>query len=129
MTLFVQVLDGEVKQVWDTPPSEGVGNNGWRNAVEVRPAIQAGRQGYTDHRFDLTTDPVQIIWDAFEFPLEDRKFGLVRHASIEFRSFVEQQSRNPETFDVSAVEAARQAMLAKQAAIEACTTHDELDAL
>jgi hypothetical protein len=60
MTHYVQVLNGEIKQVWDTPPSEGVGNNGWRNAVEVRPAITAHRQGYTAHRFDLNTSPTQI---------------------------------------------------------------------
>ena len=45
MTHYVQVVGNEIKQVWDTPPSEGVGNNGWRNAVEVRPAITAHRQG------------------------------------------------------------------------------------
>ena len=73
MTHYVQVLNGEVKQVWDTPPAEGVGNNGWRNAVEIRPAIQAGRQGYTAHRFDLNTDPVQIIWDTYEISVADRK--------------------------------------------------------
>ena len=56
MTHFVRVENGEVKDVWDTPPQEGVGNNGWRNAVEVRPSIQAGRQGYTAHRFDLNVD-------------------------------------------------------------------------
>ena len=37
---------------------------------------------------------------------------------------------NPdEQYDAAAVETARQAMIAKQAQIDACTTHDELDAL
>jgi hypothetical protein len=40
-----------------------------------------------------------------------------------------QQARNPETYDAAAIETARQAMVAKQAAIEACTTHDQLDAI
>lgn len=129
MTHFVQVLNGEVKQVWDTAPAEGVGNNGWRNAVEVRPAIQAGRQGYTAHRFDLNVNPVQIIWDTYEISVDDRKGGMKANAGFEFQQAVNQQARNPATFDAAAIETARQAMLAKQAAIDACTTHDQLDAL
>ena len=135
MTHFVRVIDGQVKDVWDPPPAEGVGNNGWRNAVEVRPAITPHRQGYTAHRFDLNTDPVQIIWDTYEIPVEDRKNGMKANAGFEFQQVVMQQTRlqlspNPsEQFDPSAVETARQAMIAKQAAIDAATTHDELDAL
>ena len=129
MTHFVQVLNGEVKQVWDTAPSEGVGNNGWRNAVEVRPSIQSGRQGYTAHRFDLTTDPVQIIWDTYEISVDERKAGMKANAGFEFQQVVNQQARNPDSYDATAVETARQAMLTKQAAIDACTTHDALDAL
>jgi len=129
MTHFVQVLNGEVKQVWDTAPSEGVGNNGWRNAVEVRPSIQAGRQGYTAHRFDLNTDPVQIIWDTYEISVDERKAGMKANAGFDFQQVVNQQARNPETFDAAAIETARQAMVTKQAAIDAATTHDALDAL
>jgi hypothetical protein len=129
MTHFVQILNGEVKQVWDTPPSEGVGNNGWRNAVEVRPAIQSGRQGYTAHRFDLNTDPVQIIWDTFEITVDVRKNSMRSSATYGLQEAINQQARNPETYDAAVIETARQAMLAKQAAIDACTTHDQLDAI
>lgn len=129
MTHFVQVLNGEVKQVWDTAPSEGVGNNGWRNAVEVRPSIQAGRQGYTAHRFDLNTDPVQIIWDTYEISVDERKAGMKANAGFEFQQVVNQMTRNPETLDAQAIETAKQAMIAKQAAIDAASTHDELDTL
>jgi len=129
MTHFVQILNGEVKQVWDTAPSEGVGNNGWKNAVEVRPAILAGRQGYTAHRFDLTVDPVQIIWDTYDISVADRKSGMSSNAGTEFQVVINQQARNPATYDAAAIETARLAMVAKQAAIEACTTHDQLDAI
>jgi len=129
MTHYVQILNNEVKQVWDTAPSEGVGNNGWKNAVEVRPSIQAGRQGYTAHRFDLTVDPVQIIWDTYEISVADRKSGMSSNAGFEFQMVVNEQSRNPATYDAGAIETVRQAMIAKQAAIEACTTHDQLDAI
>ena len=129
MTHFVQILNGEVKQVWDTPPSAGVGNNGWKNAVEVRPTITAGRQGYTAHRFDITTDPVQIIWDTYEISVADRKGNMSLNASGDFQMLVNEQSRTPATYDAAAIETARLAMIAKQTAIDACTTHDQLDAI
>ena len=129
MTHFVQILNGEVKQVWDTAPSEGVGNNGWKNAVEVRPAITAGRQGYTAHRYDLNTNPVQIIWDTYDISVADRKSGMSSNAGFEFQQVVNQQARNPATYYAAAIETARQSMITKQAAIYACTTHDQLDAI
>jgi hypothetical protein len=129
MSLYVQVVNGEVKQCWDTPPSEGVGNNGWKNAVEVRPAITAHRQGYTAHTFDISKDPVEIVYGTFDISVDERKGGMKGNAQFEFQRVVNQQASNPVTYDASAIEAARQTMVAKQAAIDACTTHDELDAL
>jgi hypothetical protein len=129
MSLYVQVVNGEVKQCWDTPPSEGVGNNGWKNAVEVRPAITAHRQGYTAHTFDISQDPVQIVYGTFDISVDERKGGMKGNAQFAFQQVVNQQASNPVTFDASTIEAARQAMVAKQAAIDAATTHDELDAL
>lgn len=135
MALYIRVVDGEVKDVWDTVPSEGVGNNGWRNAVEVRPNIIPNRQGYTGHTFDLTTDPVQIVYGTYDITVDDRKAGMKSNAGFEFQQVVNEQARkqlnpNPdEQYDATAVETARQAMITKQAAIDAATTHDELDAL
>jgi len=127
MTLYVQIVDNEVKQVWDTVPPAG--QDGWREAVELRAPIQNGRQGYTAHRFDLTTTPVQIIWDTYDIPVDQRKADMRSNAGFKFQQVLQEQARNPETYDAAVIEAARQAMLAKQAQIDAATTHDELDAL
>jgi len=129
MSLYVQVVNGEVKECWDTPPSEGVGNNGWKNAVEVRPEIIANRQGYTAHTFDTTQDPVQIVYGTFKITVDERKSGMSDNAQFELQRVIRQQASNPVTYDISAIEAARQTMVAKQVAINACTTHDELDAI
>jgi hypothetical protein len=129
MTHYVRVENGEVKDVWDTPPAEGVGNNGWKNAVEVRPAITAHRQGYTAHRFDLTTDPVQIIWDTYDIPVADRKAGMIANANMGFQMEMQRQAMNPANYDPAALAAAQAAIAPKVAAINAATTHDDLDAL
>jgi len=129
MSLFVRIVDGAVKDCWDTPPAEGVGNNGWKNAIEVRPTITANRQGYTAHTFDLTTDPVQIVYGTFDISVDDRKAGLKSNAQFTFQQVVNEQARNPLTYDPTAVATAQAAMVARDAAIDACTTHDQLDAL
>jgi len=135
MTHFVRVVNGEIKDVWDTPPVEGVGNNGWRNAVEIRPAITSDRQRYTSHSFDLNTDPVQIVWGIDNITVEERKSSLKNKFEQEFRRVVDQQtnlqlSDNPsEQFDASKMAMAGSKMQAKEAAVDAATTHEDLDAL
>lgn len=127
MALFVQVIDGEVKQVWDsTPPA---GEAGWVDAVEVRAPVQSGRQGYLAHRYDLTATPVQIIWDTYDISAEDRKADMSANAGFVFQQVLQEQARDPASYSAEQVEAARAVMVAKQAAVAAATTHDELDAL
>ena len=66
MSLYVQIVNGQVAQCIDSTPPSPVGTDGWKNAVEVRPTIVPNRQGYTAHTFDLTTDPVQIVYGVFD---------------------------------------------------------------
>ena len=129
MSLFVQIVNNEVKQCWDTPPPDGVGNNGWKNAVEIRPNIIANRQGYTAHHFDLSTDPVQIVYGTFDITVDERKGGMKANAGFEFQRVIQEQARDPSKYDPAAVAAAQAGVAPKIAAIDAATTHDELDAL
>jgi len=129
MSLFVRISNNQVTDCWDTPPAEGVGNNGWKNAVEVRPTIIPNRQGYTAHTFDLTKDPVEIVYGTFDISVDDRKAGMKSNAAFTFQQVVNQQARNGSAYDANAVATALTAMQTREAAIDACTTHDQLDAL
>jgi hypothetical protein len=129
MSLFVRIVNNQVVDCWDTPPAEGVGNNGWKNAVEVRPTIMPNRQGYTAHTFDLTKDPVEIVYGTFDISVDDRKAGMKANAAFTFQQVVNEQARNGSAYDANAVATALTAMQTREAAIDACTTHDQLDAL
>ncbi len=129
MSLYVRIENDEVKDCWDTPPAEGVNNNGWKNAIEVRPTIIPNRQGYTAHTFDLTKDPVEIVYGTFDINVNDRKTNMKQNTQFTFQQVVNEQARAPLAYDPTVIESARQTMVAKQAAIDACTTHDELDTL
>ena len=126
MSLNIRIENGEVKDVWDTPPDS---RPGWKTAIEVRPAITPHRQYYTGHTFDLTKDPVEIVYGVADVSFESRKEQMKQNAQMQFNMLFRQQAENPSTYDPVALQAAKDAVAPKQAAIDACTTHDELDAL
>lgn len=127
MALYVKVIDGTVTQVWDTTPPEG--EQGWREAVEVRAPLQQGRQAYTAHRYDLTTTPVQIIWDTYEITVDQRKNDMKLNADFPYIRMQREMEMNPQSHTAEELETARTTAETKKAAIDAATTHDQLDAL
>jgi len=126
MSLYVRIEDGEVKDVWDTPPD---GRPGWKNAIEVKPAVILHRQYYIGHTFDLTKDPVEIVYGIADVSVADRKTGMKQQAEMAFNKLFRQQAEDPSTYDPVALQAAKDGIAPRKAAIDACTTHDQLDAL
>ena len=126
MSLNIRIENGEVKDVWDTPPDS---RPGWKTAIEVRPPITPHRQYYTGHTFDLTKDPVEIVYGVADVTVDGRKEHMKQQAGMAFNRLFREQAENPETYDPVALQAAKDSVAPKQAAIDACTTHDELDAL
>ena len=126
MSLYVRIENGEVKDCWDTPPDN---RPGWRNAIEIKPTIIPHRQYYTGHTFNLTKDPVEIVYGVADVTVADRKESMKQQAAMAFNMLFRQQAQDPSTYDPVALQAAKDAVAPKQAAIDACTTHDELDAL
>ncbi len=130
MSLFVKVESNEVTQVWDTQPPAG--ESGWQSAVEVRPSITDGKQIYTAHTFDLTADPVQIVYGVEDLTVAQRKEGLIGQANSEYQQVANEQTQLEVTDasgDAAVVSTAKDAKDASIAAINGCTTHAHLDAL
>ena len=131
--LFVKIVNNEVTQCWDTQPPAG--ESGWKSAIEVRPPIVEGRQFYTNPTFDITKDPVEIVYGVEEISVEGRKDSMKNTAKAEFQRVVQEETKKqtdeyPETqYNAETVDAARVAFEAKIDAISAATTHDQLDAL
>ncbi len=130
MSLFAKVVNEEVTQVWDTQPPAG--ESGWKSAVEVKPTITANRQSYDGHTFDLTTDPVQIVYAVKDITVDERKGSLIGAAKATYSQVANEQVRleaEDSSGDTAAVSTAKDVKDASIVAINACTTHDELDAL
>jgi len=77
----------------------------------------------------LTKDPVEIVYGTFDISVDDRKAGMKSNAAFTFQQVVNQQARAGSAYDANAVATALTAMQTREAAIDACTTHDQLDAL
>ena len=133
MSLYVQVKDDEVKQVWDTQPPAG--EAGWKSAVEVKPDLTADRQTYDGHTFDISVDPVQIVYAVRDITVDERKGSLISQAQATYRTVVQTEMNKeidefPSTqYDAAAVAAAQDTYEARVTAVNAATTHDEVDAL
>ena len=133
---WIQVKNGEVKQVWDYKPdaSRLAAEGGWREAVEVKPDLVANREIITTHSFDIDADPAQIVWGKRELTVDERKSGLIGQAKAEFQAVVDAQLQvemadDDASGDLDAVAAAKAVKDARIAAINAATTHEEVDAL
>tara|TARA_R110000822_G_scaffold261907_2_gene386394 strand:+ start:1748 stop:2131 length:384 start_codon:yes stop_codon:yes gene_type:complete len=126
MSLYVRIENGEVKDCWSIPPDN---RPGWKSAIEIRPTINHHRQYYTGHTFDLTKDPVEIVYGVVDISVNDRKNKMKEEAQGKFNILLIKQAQDPSTYDPVALQAAKDAVAPKHAAIDACTTHDELDAL
>jgi hypothetical protein len=133
---WIQVKNGEVKQVWDYAPdaSRRAAESGWREAVEVKPDLVDNREIMTAHSFDLDADPAQIVWAKRELTVDERKGALRGQANAEFQAVVDAQLQiemadDDASGDLEAVSTAKAAKDARIAAINAATTHDEVDAL
>ena len=130
MSLFVKVVNEEVTQVWDTQPPAG--ESGWQSAVEVRPSITEGKQIYTAHTFDLTADPVEIVYGVEDLTVAQRKEGLIGQANSEYQQVANEQTQLEVTDasgDAAVVSTAKDAKDVSIAAVNACSTHADLDAL
>ena len=126
MSLYVRIENGVVKDCWNEPPDD---RPGWKSAIEVRPIAIPHRQYYTGHTFDLTKDPVEIVYGVADITVAERKEQMKEQAEMPFQAIFRKQTQFPDTYDPVALQAAKDAIAPKQAAIDACTTHDELDAL
>ena len=133
---WIQVKNGEVKQVWDYKPDPArmAAESGWRAASEVKPDLVDNREIMTTHSFDLDADPAQIVWAKRELTVDERKGALIGQANSAFQEVVNAQMQiemadDDASGDLEAVSAAKAVKDARIAAINAATTHDEIDAL
>lgn len=129
MAWYVQVVNGLVKNAWDSAPPVPVGEDGWRNAVQNIPEIDPQKQEYGDWTYDIEQDPVVISREVKLVSLADRKKSLLLNNDEKFKEFVDLLSKAPSLFDEAEILANKINAKDNRDAIEAATTHEELDTI
>jgi len=132
---WIRVENDQVKDVWDYKPTTGPKADlpGWREAVEIFPDLTENREIITTHSFDLTVTPAQINWAKRDLTVDERKDGLKGQAKATYQAVVEEELRKeldefPETqYNAETVAAAQTVYENAMTAIDALTTHEEVD--
>lgn len=133
MALYVQVIDGQMAQCIDTTPPVPVGQDGWRNAIEIKPTPVPYHQGLNGPVYDCSKDPVEIVWTLFDYDIPTRKSSQFSQNKSQFDQVVAQQAAletndNPDDhYDPAVVAAAQARYQDLNTQIEAATTQEELD--
>lgn len=133
--LYVQVVNGQMAQCIDTPPPVPVGQDGWKNAVEVKPDLVQGRQYYEGPFYHCDLDPVEIVWTVHDMTVDEVKGGLYSQNTMQFNQTVAYQAKketddDPNShYDPAVVAAAQTRYQDIDAQIAAATTFDECDTI
>lgn len=135
MSLYVQVIDGNLAQCWDTPPPVPVGTDGWKDAIEIRPTLIPYRQGWNGPFYRLELDPAEIYYTVYDFTVDERKGDLNSQNTIQFNQVVafeaqKETDSNPDShYDPAVVAAAQTRYEDIRSQIIAATTQEECDAI
>jgi hypothetical protein len=133
---WIRVKNGSVIEVWDyAPPVEEIeAGVGWCEAVEIFPDLIENRETITTHTINIDKSPAEIVWSKRDITVDERKSLLIRLAKGNFQEVVDDELKvelndTDASGDLEAVSAAKAVKDARIAAINAATTHEEVDLL
>mgnify|MGYP003624550856 FL=1 len=130
---YIKVEDGIVSEVWDMSPGDDeIATGLWSEAIEVYPELIAGREYNVGHTIDITTTPMEIRYNKVAIGVDNRKENLQSDCDRSYSRIAEYETEKTligQTPDLSRITAAATWLTDTKAALEACTTHDELEAV
>jgi len=133
MSLYVQVINNQMAQCIDTTPPAPIGQDGWKNAIEIRPTPVPYRQGLNGPVYDCSKDPVEIVWTVYDLDIQTRKSSQLGQNQGQFNQEVAKQvaletNSNPDDHYDPAIVAAAQARYENlRTQINAASTQEQLD--
>ena len=135
MALYVQVVNNQMAQCIDTQPPVPVGQDGWKNSIEVKPTPIPYQQGLNGPVYMCDLDPVQIVWTVYDISIDEQKGGKYGQAAQQFNAVIAQQTAletdsNPNShYDPAVVAAAQKSYQDICAQIGVATTQEQLDVI
>ena len=133
MSLYVQVVQGKMAQCIDTTPPAPVGQDGWKNAIEILPTPIPYRQGLSGPEYLCDKDPVEVVWTIYDFTIDERKSSQNGQNTAQFNQVVAYETKketdpDPDSHYDPVVVADAQARFQRiRDQINAAATNEELD--
>lgn len=108
----------------------------WRQAIDVVPALIPNRQIVDGHTFDLTKNPVEIVWNVRNLSVEERKDTLLDKVTANEKQAIQNEimkelvcsCNNSNHCCLNALTDNINALRQKRNEVGALSTHEELDA-
>ena len=91
MEKHIRVENNEVVECMNADELPEFPQGDWRVAIFVEPEIIPNRQIKGSHRFDLTKNPVEILYDVIDLTIEDRKENLIGILCLDIDFQLEQE--------------------------------------
>jgi|688.fasta_scaffold00120_116 hypothetical protein len=132
MQKYVRVENDQVVECLDYLP----GTPGdWREAIDITPTLIPLKQICGPHHFDISKNPVEIVWSVIDLNEQERKETLM-NILVSPLTFKMQQEMQKEFnnslegigMDVDFVRSLTEQVRAIKTEIAALTTHEEIDA-
>jgi hypothetical protein len=129
MSKHIRVEDGIVVECLDYLPANPTGD--WRIAIEIQPSIIEGRQTVGTHTFDLTKNPVEIVWSVIDLTVGERKDSLIQNLNNTSYEIVHKElikEFEGQNSEFTLVQLAISSYRIKRQQIMALSSHEEIDA-
>jgi len=129
MSKHIRIEDGIVVECLDYLPENPIGD--WRIAIEIQPSIIEGRQTVGTHTFDLTKNPVEIVWSVIDLTVGERKDSLIQNLNNTSYEIVHKElikEFEGQNSEFTLVQLAISSYRIKRQQIMALSSHEEIDA-
>jgi len=128
MSKHIRVENNQVVECLDYLPNNSSGD--WRMAIEIEPVLIPGRQILGSHTFDLTKNPVEIVWSVIELNVEDRKKDILSILNQKSYQIVHEELIKEfagDNSDFSLVQSAISVYRQKRNEILSLSSHEQID--
>lgn len=103
----------------------------WREAIDIEPVLNPVRQIRGSHTFDISKNPVEIVWGVIDLSPEDRKMTIQNKLLSELKMKVRQEMDNEFTSggfaNMTLVNSLIEQIRSKKQEIDALVTHEQID--
>jgi hypothetical protein len=129
MPTYVRVENELVVECLEYLPEGASGD--WRQAVNIDPVLVPNRQIIGSHHFDLSKNPVEILWSIIDLSVEERKAEILaqlnqKSFNIVYEELIKEFSN--QLSNLAYVQSAIDIYREKKAEIESLQTHEDVDA-